>query len=261
MVKGLDLFRERFHEFEESFILIGGAACEQWFTDLGLLFRATKDLDIVLLIEVLDRTFVSACRRFVEEGAYEIRQRSESKPVLYRFAKPDDPRFPDMLELFSRSPESLDLAEGQTIIPVETEPGQHSLSAILLDEAYYGLIQTQQKERDGLRFATIAALIPLKARAWLDLTARREAGEKIDSRDIDKHRADVFRLAATLPGEPGPALAETIVADLARFLAAFPEASDEWPRILDALKVVFGGGLRPANLRAAIQTYFRLPAA
>jgi len=53
----------------------------------------------------------------------------------------------------------------------------------------------------------------------------------------------------------------SIVADLGRFLASFPEASDEWPRILDSLKAIFGVGLRPATLRAAIQTYFRLPAA
>lgn len=29
MVKGLDIFRERFRTFEGSFTLIGGAACEE----------------------------------------------------------------------------------------------------------------------------------------------------------------------------------------------------------------------------------------
>jgi hypothetical protein len=41
MVKGLDLFRERFREFEGSFILIGGAACDEWFASEGLTFRPT----------------------------------------------------------------------------------------------------------------------------------------------------------------------------------------------------------------------------
>lgn len=258
MVKGIDIFRERFSAFEGSFVLIGGAACDEWFAAQGLQFRATKDLDVVLLIEVIDRQFVAAMRAFVEEGGYEIRQRTSDSPILYRFAKPRDERFPYMLELFSRSPENFDLSDGQAIIPVQTEPDHHSLSAILLDEAYYGLIQSQQEIRDGLRFATVAALIPLKARAWLDLTARRDRGEKIDSRDIDKHRNDIFRLAATLPGAPGPVLASAITADLGNFLAAFPEDSSEWPRILEALKAIFGSGLRPPMLRDAIQTFFRL---
>ncbi len=258
MIRGLDIFREHFRAFEGGFMLIGGAACDQWFADQGLQFRATKDLDIVLLIEVLNREFVAAMRSFITAGGYEIRERVDGAPVLYRFAKPRDIRFPFMLELFSRTPESFDLAEGQTVVPIPMGTDHHSLSAILLDEAYYQLLQTQQQSREGLRFASAAALIPLKARAWLDLTDRRNRGEIIDSKDIDKHRNDVFRLAATLPGEPGPVLAESILSDLQRFLAAYAEDTGEWPRILEALKATFGGGLRPAALRDAIQIYFHL---
>ena len=195
MIRGLDRFRARFREFEASFMLIGGAACDQWFSDQSLQFRATKDLDIVLLIEVLNQDFVAAMRAFIEEGGYEIRERREGTPILYRFAKPRDDHYPYMLELFSRNREGLELAEGQTVIPVQTSSDSHSLSAILLDDAYYQLLQSQQQERDGLRFATVTALIPLKARAWLDLTARHHRGEPVDSKDIDKHRNDVFRLA------------------------------------------------------------------
>ncbi len=68
MVKGVNLFRDRFRQFESSFTLIGGAACDEWFTAQGLPFRATKDLDIVLMIEVLDRAFVATMRSFVEKG-------------------------------------------------------------------------------------------------------------------------------------------------------------------------------------------------
>lgn len=259
MVKGLDLFRERFGEFQGSFILIGGAACDQWFADQGLAFRVTKDLDIVLLIEVLDRAFATAFRAFVEEGEYEVRQRSEGHPILYRFAKPKNPLFPAMLELFSRSPEALELADGQTVIPVGTGASHHSLSAILLDDSYDGLIRSHHEERQGLQFATVTALIPLKAKAWLDLTARRERGEKIDSNDIDKHRNDVFRLAATLPGDAGPELPAKLRDDLGLFVDAFPGASAEWPRILAALKETFRGSLRAVDLLTAIRTYFRLP--
>jgi len=91
------------------------------------------------------------------------------------------------------------------------------------------------------------------------LTRRKADGQNIDSKDIAKHRNDVFRLAGTLPGEPGPQLPNIITEDLVRFLGSFPENSQEWAPILAALKNTLGGGIRPAALRSAIQTFFRLP--
>jgi hypothetical protein len=259
MVKGLNLFRERFREFEGSFTLIGGAACDEWFTTQGLSFRATKDLDIVLIIEVLAPKAIEALRNFIADGDYEIRHRIGGLPVLYRFSKPKSEPFPFMLEFFSRKPEGLNLGEGQRIIPLPAGAGPHSLSAILLDDDYYSLIQTQREVRDGLSFANATALIPLKAYAWLDLSKRKAGGEDIDAKDITKHRNDVFRIAGTLPGDPGPQLQKVITDDLASFLGFFPEHSPEWTPILASLRETFGGGIRPAGLRSAIHTYFRIP--
>ncbi len=53
MVDGLDHFVTHFAGFESHFILIGGTACDLWMGDFGLEFRATKDLDIVLLADSL----------------------------------------------------------------------------------------------------------------------------------------------------------------------------------------------------------------
>ena len=259
MVRGIDLFRERFRNFAGAFTLIGGAACDEWFTAQGLPFRATKDLDIVLIIEVVDHTFVASLRAFIAEGEYEIRQRTEESPILYRFAKPKHETFPFMLELFSRKPEGLKLEEGQEIVPIPAGGDQHSLSALLLDDDYYALIQTHKEVRDGLPFANATALIPLKAHAWHNLTQRKAGGAAIDSKDITKHRNDVFRLAGTLPGTPGPELPASITGGMANFLASFPENSPEWPPILESLKSTLGGGIQPAALRTAIQIYFRLP--
>jgi hypothetical protein len=58
-------------------------------------------------------------------------------------------------------------------------------------------------------------------------------GEKIDDKDIAKHRANVFRIANTLPGEAGPNLPTSIQEDLKAFLTAFPVGSEEWPAILN----------------------------
>jgi len=257
MVRGLDLFRERMRPHEGSIVLIGGAACDDWFSRESLQFRATQDLDIVLIAELLDAAAVNTLRRFISDGQYETRTRSNGSPELYRFADPKDQRFPKELELFSRGPEHIDLTPGETL-PVITDQDSHSLSAILLDDRYYQLIRTHNDTRDGLHFANATSLIPLKAFAWLDLHRRKTEGEKIDSQKIKKHRADVFRLAATLPTEPGPELPEEIRNDLTRFIQAFPPESPDWQGILAAVKETVGTKLPPATLRQTIITYFHL---
>jgi hypothetical protein len=258
MVRGLELFRERFRPFEGLMTLIGGAACDEWFKTSGLSFRATNDLDLVIMVDSVPADFVSALRGFVREGGYEISHRSEGAPILYRFSHPTRGDFPLKLELSSRKPGGFALNEGQKSIPVISGLGRHSLSAILMDDAYFDLVKDHHDERDGLWVANATALIPLKAHAWLNLTRAKEAGESIDSLDIKKHRADVFRLAATLPEEAGPQLPTSIADDLTSFLRSFPVDSAEWPAIVAAVEATSGAKLPPATLRAAIQTYFRL---
>jgi hypothetical protein len=120
------------------------------------------------------------------------------------------------------------------------------------------LIRVHHDIHDGLHFANATSLIPLKAFAWLDLKRRKAEGEKIDSQKIKKHRADVFRIAATLPAEPGPELAEEIRKDLGRFMQAFPPDSTDWQGILAAVKGTVGVNLSATALRDAIFSYFRL---
>ncbi|MBV9341344.1 MAG: hypothetical protein JO159_10725 [Acidobacteria bacterium] len=127
-----------------------------------------------------------------------------------------------MIEIFSRKPAALEVAEGQRVVPVTLDEGTASLSAILLDGDYYSLIISHRTQGDDLPRVNPPALIPLKARACLDLTKREKEGQKVDAKDIAKHRADVFRIAATLPGEPGPKIPDSIRADLEAFLEAFP---------------------------------------
>lgn len=226
MVVGLQLFRERFRSFQGSFVLIGGAACDDWFGRQRLSFRATKDLDIVLLAEAMDEAFVREVRGFVSDGGYRIRQRATGTPELYRFAEPRNPEYPSEIELFSRSAGRLDLDPGE-IVPVVIAPDHHSLSAILLHDAYYDLVRQHNDVIDGLAIANAASLIPLKAYAWLDLTRRLTQGEQIDSRKIKKHRSDVFRLALTLPATAGPDLPDETRVDVTRFLESFPVTSPE----------------------------------
>ena len=110
-------------------------------------FRATKDMDIVLVVESLDQVFVKRFWEFVEAGKYQVREKARGGRELYRFSKPQDDSYPVMLEIFSRKPEGIDLGEGQHVIPVEVDEGWASLSAILLDDDYYNLIWNSMMRR------------------------------------------------------------------------------------------------------------------
>ena len=107
-----------FAGFESHFILIGGTACELWMGDFGLEFRATKDLDVVLLAESLPAEFLERFWAFIHEGQYESLEQSETRPSFYRFNKPKDPRHPAMIELFSRNFLSVPDENHLTPIPV-----------------------------------------------------------------------------------------------------------------------------------------------
>ncbi len=54
--------------------------------------------------------------------------------------------------------------------------------------------------------------------AWLDLKARYEKGEAVDTKNVRKHANDVLRLAQLLAPDTRIAVAEKIAKDLARSL-------------------------------------------
>lgn len=219
MVKGIDVFREHFARHADQFVLIGGTAATLAMEHAGLEFRATKDLDIVLHIEALNVEFGEVFWKFVEEGGYEIRQASATgKPVFYRFQKPANERFPFMLELFCRAPDGIVLAEGSHLTPIPLDEAAASLSAILLDNDYYAFIMAGRKESDGLPWVGEDRLIPLKATAWLELSARKAKGENVDAKNIRKHANDVIRLSQLLAPESRFPIAARIADDLNRFL-------------------------------------------
>ena len=156
--------------------------------------------------------------------------RSEDGRQLYRFDKPQDERYPTLIEIFSRKPSNIDLAEEQIIVPIKLDEDAASLSAILLNDDYYALVRDQHNEETNLPFANPAALIPLKARAHIDLAERAAKGEQGQARDIAKHRTDVFRIAATLPGGAGPAIPGPVQEDLRKFLSVFPKTKNSGKR-------------------------------
>ncbi|MBS80182.1 MAG: hypothetical protein CMO32_31370 [Variovorax sp.] len=221
MVKGLDVFQAWFADYPDQYILIGGTAATLAMEEAGLDFRATKDLDVVLHVEALTPAFGETFWRFIEAGGYEIRQASDTgKPAFYRFQKPTDNSFPVMVELFSRAPDSLRPIENGQLTPIPFDEAVSSLSAILLDDAYYAFIMAGRREIDGLPWVGEDRLIPLKAIAWLDLSARREQGEQVDAKSIRKHANDVLRLSQLLAPATRIPLDAKIADDMRRFLNA-----------------------------------------
>jgi hypothetical protein len=143
MVKGLDKFREHFAGFSDQYVLIGGVASDLVMGQAGVEFRATRDLDIVLSIEALNEDFVQSFWAFVVQAGYQHQQKNSGKKIFYRFERPADTDFPYMLEIFSRKPDTLILAEDSHLTPIPVEEDISSLSAILLDDDYYQFIHAQ----------------------------------------------------------------------------------------------------------------------
>ena len=52
MVTGIESFKEWFKGNESQYAIIGGTACDILMTEEGLDFRATKDIDLVLLLKL-----------------------------------------------------------------------------------------------------------------------------------------------------------------------------------------------------------------
>ncbi len=244
MVKGLDLFREHFREYADRYVLIGGAACDLAMGEAGLDFRATKDLDIVLCVEALDKVFVEAFWTFVRNGKYQLQEKSTGKKQYYRFQTPDTEGYPFMLELFSRIPDALSLADDSHLTPIPTDEDVSSLSAILLSDDYYRFLHTGKKELDGLSFVGPEHLVPLKVRAWLDLSERRSQGETVDSKSIKKHKNDVFRLYQILSPDFDGEVPDSIKDDLREFFSRMEKEEIDFKSLVSGatdLKSVLAG--------------------
>lgn len=223
MVLGIERFREWFRGYEDHYAIIGGTACDLLMAEEGLAFRGTKDIDLVLIVEAISPEFGRRFWEFVRSAGYEHCNKSTGRPQFYRFTHPTESDYPFMIELFSRKVDAIELPEEAVLTPLPMDEDVSSLSAILLDEDYYQLLRSGTAIVDGVTVLGAAYLIPFKAKAWLDLTARKTNGENVDSKNIRKHKNDVFRLSALLtPGKTIP-VNQTVWDDLQVFFAAMQD--------------------------------------
>lgn len=250
MVYGIEKFKEYFSDYTGQYVFIGGTACDILLEEIGSTFRATKDLDMVLIIEALDESFGKKFWEFIQDGGYEYREKSTGKHQFYRFVKPSKFGFPTMIELFSHKPENMQFNFEQFLTPIHIGDEIASLSAILLNDAYYKLLLNGKRIVDGYSVLDLEYIILFKIRAWLDFIQQIQAGELVDSRTLKKHKNDIFRLLINVSPLTKIEVEDEINKDIVQFLVKIRDYKPElkhigiemltFEELLDRIRELYG---------------------
>ncbi len=220
MIKGLDIFRKHFKGFEDNYILIGGTACWLHLEDAGFIARATKDFDLIIISKNLTVEFAKHFWEFIRSGGYEVWiNNKDNNTCLYRFIEPKNSRYPNIIELMSKAADVLEKAKPTRISPLMIDKERISLSAIILDGEYYELVMNHSLLKYGISIADEVCLIPLKAKAWLNLKRDKKEGMHVNGNDIKKHRSDVFRMSQLIKIEPLMGISDSVKSDMKKFLS------------------------------------------
>lgn len=223
MVRGLKNFKKYFERFQDNYIIIGGTACDIIIEDAGFNPRATKDIDIILIVEALSHEFVQEFWKFIQAGNYQQREKSNGQREYFRFMKPENKDFPYQIELFSRTLDVIIHEDQAYLTPIPVDDDLSSLSAILLNDDYYYYMIEHSHVNDGIRHANIEALICLKAKAFLEIKERIENGSNEDLKQLKKHKGDIFRLTVMLTPDSEFNLPAILQADIDRFASCILE--------------------------------------
>ena len=191
-VTGIELFRNKFKDYTDCYTIIGGTACDILMAEADLDFRATRDIDMIILFEDRYKDFAKVFWEFVKEGGYRCGWKNSEDVHFYRFTEPT-PGYPSQIELFSRKPD-YHLGFKSAIVPVYISDDISSLSAIMLNDDFYEFMMNGRKTVNGVSVLSAEYIIPFKMFAWLNLKDRKAEGEHVNSRDLKKHKYDVFRL-------------------------------------------------------------------
>ena len=218
MVSGFDSFREKFGGYEDCYTIIGGTACDILMDEVGLDFRATKDIDMILLLEERFTQFAAVFWEYIREGGYKCGWKNSDAPHFYRFTEPRTPGYPVMIELFSRRPDFQIEHPEIYLTPLPVSDEISSLSAIMLDDNYYRLMKDGRRTVEGVSVLGAEYLILFKMKAWLDLRQKKALGLHVNSRDLTKHKNDVFRLFQLVDPSERIALSPLVKADVALFM-------------------------------------------
>lgn len=196
-MEGLNKFREAFKDFSNNYVIIGGTACNFTMRGTQVKARATRDIDMIIIVEQMTPEYGERLWQFILEGGYKPEKKKNTNGIspkyeMYRFVN-GKPGYPEMIELLSRHHDILGEPKGLIIEPIPLDEDLSSLSAIIMDDDYYQFTIEHSKLTDGIRHANSAALIALKTRAYLNLVNDKLNGKHVNTKDIKKHRSDVLK--------------------------------------------------------------------
>lgn len=217
-VYGLQQIKAHFGGLEDSYAIIGGTACQIVLAQQDFQFRATRDIDLVLIVDSKFDEITKAVWRLIKDGEYKCGWKNSSEPHFYRFTEPQVSGFPAMIELFSSYKTDLESFDKQTIIPIHTSDDLSSLSAILLNEEYYDFLNSGKTTISGITVIDQYRLIPFKAKAYVDLLNKKANGTHVNSKDLVKHKKDIFRLAQIIETDIVIDVCDEIKNDLKQFV-------------------------------------------
>ena len=100
-----------------------------------------------------------------------------------------------------------------------------------MDDDFYDFTVRHSRVTDGIRYADPAALIALKAKAYLNLREDKRAGRHVNSKDIKKHRSDVLKNVVIMEDDNVEA-PESIVACVHDFVSSI---HSEWEELASPL--------------------------
>lgn len=105
-----------------------------------------------------------------------------------------------------------------------------------MDDDFYHFTINHSHLTDGIRHADTAALIALKARAYLNLLHEKAVGSHVNNHDIKKHRSDVLKLVVIMEDEPIVA-PSPIVTSIKEFVASI---RSDWATLGSSLAKALG---------------------
>ncbi|ENP3611606.1 hypothetical protein ACDC01_004623 [Salmonella enterica] len=200
---GQDFLSNYLGSYTNDYVLIGGNACVLNFEKIKVEFRATADLDIVLIVDnENDKFYAHLCNYLVENGyTGGLYRCKENDSCAYRFTLkgPQKVERPKIIELFSKKPDYFDADKSEKlhITPIETEEGISNLSAILLDDEVYNFVIKHKCKIDNVSTVNLHCLFGLKSIAWHNNEVLYSEG-KVKEVNVYKHPADMVRIATVL---------------------------------------------------------------
>ncbi|MCE1543068.1 hypothetical protein LWU70_20365 [Enterobacter hormaechei] len=199
-----DFLSNYMSDYRDDYILIGGNACALNFNNMGVDFRATVDLDVVLVIDSDNQKFYEHLRNYLSEHDYvgKTYNGSNTGGSSYRFVLPEVKKkdgLPEQIELFSRKPNYFDAsAEKPHITPIHIDGNISNLSAILLDDDIYDFIRNSKIIINDVSTVNLECLIGLKSIAWHANQDLYDQGIVKELVTVWKHASDIISIVGVI---------------------------------------------------------------